>query len=108
MDKRSEKRVQIKVGCWIVEVDGLSCCHTFDISANGVSLRTDDPLPVGSRVNLQFFTPRSARPVTVSAEVIWNRLEPESAMGLCFNNIDEKTTGLVGEFVRMLAERRRD
>ncbi len=107
VDKRGCKRKRIEVGCWLVEVDGASCCHTFDISSRGVALQTDDPLPVGALVRLQFFTPRSAKPVTVTAEVVWTRLEPDSAMGLSFLAEDTATSTLIAEFTGLLEEQQR-
>lgn len=66
---------------------------------------TTSPLQVGRIVELQFFTHLAASPLTISAEVVWSRLEPEGGMGLRFLDMDEKTTGIIREFARELKKR---
>lgn len=102
MEERSCRRTPVEVGCWLVEMDGASCLYTFDISENGVSVITEDPLPVGQVVRLQFFTPRSARAVTLEAQVVWSRLEPEGGMGLKFINLDGERRGVLRSFMAEL------
>lgn len=106
MEERSCKRMPVEVGCWLVEMDGSFCLYTFDISENGVSVITEDPLPVGQVVRLQFFTSRSARAVTLEAQVVWNRLEPEGGMGLKFINLDGERRGVLRSFTAELKKRR--
>ena len=106
MEERSCRRTPVEVGCWLVEMDGASCLYTFDISENGVSVITEDPLPVGQVVRLQFFTFRSARAVTLEAQVVWSRLEPEGGMGLKFINLDGEKRGVLRSFTAELKKRR--
>jgi len=88
MEGRRHKRAQVKVGCWIVLQDGeSSCCNTFDISDSGISISTSKPLPVGLTVCLQFYTPHSASPICISAEVIWSSTDQNAVMGLKFLDI---------------------
>jgi c-di-GMP-binding flagellar brake protein YcgR len=87
MDCRRHKRTQVQVGCWIKAKDSTSCCSSFDLSDSGISICTETPLPVGQTATLQFYTPQSASALTVTAEVIWSRLEPNGAMGLRFVDI---------------------
>lgn len=108
MDERTCRRMPVKVGCWLVELDGLSCLYTFDISEKGVSVVTEDPFPVGQVVKLQFFTPHSARAVTLEAEVVWSSLEPEGGMGLRFINLDEKGRRILREFTLLLRQQREE
>lgn len=100
MDKRSCRRLPVRVGCWLVEVDALACIQTFDISDNGVCVVSDELLPLGKAVQLQFFTPRSATPVRVEGEVVWCREEEEGAyaMGLKFLAIGESARQTIREF----------
>ncbi len=96
----------VEVGCWLVEMDGASCLYTFDISESGVSVITEDPFPVGQVVTLQFFTPRSASAVTLEAQVVWSRLEPEGGMGLKFINLDGPGREVLRSFTEQLKKRR--
>lgn len=102
MKERKNKRLPVGIGCWMLEVDGASCFHTFDISESGVSMITTELLPVGKRVELQFFTPHSAEGVTVRAEVVWSQFEPESAMGLRFMETNAATRTKLNEFIRLV------
>lgn len=106
MEERKCKRMAVEVGCWLVEMDGASCLYTFDISDSGVSVVTEDPLPVGQIVRLQFFTPSSASAVTLEAEVIWSRLELGGGMGLKFLNPGEEGGAIIQEFTRLLRMRK--
>lgn len=106
MEGRKSKRLSVEVGCWLVEMDGATCLYTFDLSDEGVAVVTEDPLPVGRSVTLQFFTPRSASAVTLKAQVVWSRLEPEGAMGLRFLDLDIRGREALREFTRLLLELR--
>lgn len=102
MEERRNKRVPVEVGCWLKEMDEASCLYTLDVSETGASVLTDDPMPVGRIVHLQFFTPASAAAVTVAAEVVWSNLEPEGGMGLRFVNLDDRTRTVIREFIRRM------
>lgn len=93
------------MGCWLVEMDGASCFYTFDLSEGGVCVNTDEPLPVGRVVTLQFFTPKGAAPVTITAEVVWSRLEPTAGMGLRFTDLDPTALQVIKEFTALLQQR---
>ncbi len=101
MEQRKCKRTPVRLGCWLVESDEAVCCGTFELSGTGVSVRCSDPPAVGRTVRLQFFTPLSAGPVTVEAEVIWSTVEPEGAMGLRFLDIDRGTMNVLRELMRL-------
>ncbi|KAF0220501.1 MAG: PilZ domain [Geobacteraceae bacterium] len=106
MEERKNKRLPVEVGCWLVEMDEASCVYTLNVSDTGVSVITDLLLPVGRTVHLQFFTPASAEAVTVEAEVVWNRLEPEGSMGLRFLSVDEQKRNVIREFIRLEQQRK--
>jgi hypothetical protein len=105
--ERSARRLPVKTGCWLVGSDEASCYETFDLSICGVAVVTTAPLPVGKVVDLQFFTPLAAAPLTVTAEVVWSRLDPEGGMGLRFIDLDRKTEAIIKELVRKLEKGKR-
>jgi hypothetical protein len=100
LDKRKGRRIQVRLGCWLVGTDEALCCGTFEISETGVSIHCSDPPAAGRTVRLQFFTPLSAGAVTVEAEVIWSTVEPEGAMGLRFLGVDDGTMNILRELMR--------
>jgi c-di-GMP-binding flagellar brake protein YcgR len=106
MEGRRHRRVHAQVGCWILRKDGESCCcSTFDISDNGISISTNTPLPVGQTVCLQFYTPLSASPLSISAEVIWSHTEHNGAMGLRFLDITNEQMEMLNEMTRQVSHR---
>jgi hypothetical protein len=105
VDGRRSTRRQVDVGCWIVEGGTASCFNTFEISETGLSVATYEPLPVGRIVRLEFFTPTSANALSLDAQVIWSRLEPEAAMGMRFMNVDDGLRLLIAEFTALIHQR---
>ncbi|HEX9023882.1 MAG TPA: PilZ domain-containing protein [Geobacteraceae bacterium] len=100
--REREKRIPAKLGCWIEGEGGGTCVTISDLSETGIAVITPDPLPEGRIVLLKIYTPFAAEPVPLKAEVIWSRMEPDSAMGLKFLGVDEKTKGILKGAVRLL------
>ncbi len=76
IDRRSSERVLVNF-----EVD-YQCDDTFlyayitDLSAMGIFIRTSNPHPAGTRLNLHF-TPPGGPPIDVEGQVMWvNPLRP--------------------------------
>lgn len=106
MEGRRHKRTQVQMGCWIIGSDGVSCCcSSFDISETGISFRTDEPLPPGKMVTLQFYTHTSSSALTVTAEVIWSRADQDSAMGLRFAAISPEQLALLKQMTQQAVNR---
>jgi hypothetical protein len=106
MEGRRHKRAHIQIGCWVVRQDGESCCcTTFDVSDTGISIATNSPLPVGQTVSLQLYTPHSASPLRLSAEVVWSSFTFNGAMGLKFIDISAEEIATLKELARQLAHR---
>ncbi len=59
--------------------------YTSDISAGGLAISTDKPLPQGTRVNLQVKVPGLGEPVRALGTVAWSR---PGAMGIAFETIE--------------------
>jgi len=100
--KERNKRLTVRMGCWIEVEDCASCVTVSDLSENGISVMSSDPLPEGRVVVIKVFTPFAAGAVTVKGEVVWSRVEPEGGMGLKFLDMDEKTRGVLKSMARML------
>jgi uncharacterized protein (TIGR02266 family) len=46
---------------------------TINISAGGMRFRTDDPIEVGSHLELEIALPGSPAPLVVQGKVVWNQ-----------------------------------
>ncbi|MBI1921291.1 MAG: PilZ domain-containing protein [Geobacter sp.] len=103
MEERQCRRKLVECGCWVVGEEGADCYRIMDISDSGAFVATQHPLVVGTVIELQLFTPRSAEPVTVTSEVIWSSLDPASAgMGVRFLELDGEKLLAVRELARLL------
>jgi len=105
--KERNRRIPVKISCWLEGADGASCVTTYDLSETGVSVVSSDPLPEGRVINLQVYTPFAADSIILKAEVIWSRTEPEGGMGLRFLEMDEKIRRLLRETALLLRMRER-
>ncbi len=108
MIREREKRIPVEISCWLERPDGLSCVTTFDLSDAGVCVASSDPLPEGRVILLKFFTPFAAGAITLKAEVVWSRTEPEGGMGLRFLEVDDMTKGILRGTVRLLRMRKKN
>jgi PilZ domain len=98
--QRSCKRTSLGVACWVIADDEVVCYQTFDMSETGICLTTGRPLGMGKIVELQFFLPHTASPLSVTAEVIWSDCEGEANMGLRFLDRGEKVLTALRELAR--------
>jgi hypothetical protein len=98
--QRSCKRKPISAACWVIVDDEVVCYQTFDMSDTGICLTTSSPLEVGKIVELQFFLPDSARPFSVTAEVVWSDCDGEGNMGLQFLERGEKALTALRDLAR--------
>jgi hypothetical protein len=98
--QRSCKRTNLAVACWVIADDEVVCYQTFDISDTGICLTTSRPLGMGKIVELQFFLPHTASPLSVTAEVIWSDCGGEGNMGLRFLDRGEKVLTALRELTR--------
>ncbi len=58
---------------------------THNISIGGTFIKTDNPLPVGARLNFQLSVPTAEVPLEVSGEVVWSVAEGrQPGMGVRF------------------------
>jgi len=82
--RRGYRRYPLDLACWLIVDDEIVCYRSFDISATGIAVKSSRPLPAGTIVELQFFLPTSARPASVTAQVVWCGEGDDGTMGLTF------------------------
>ena len=105
MIKERGRRIPVEMSCWLEGGEGESCVTIFDLSENGISVKSSDPLPEGRIVIFKVYTPFAAEAVSLKAEVVWSRTEPEGGMGLRFLNMDEKVREVLKGMVSLLRRR---
>jgi type IV pilus assembly protein PilZ len=109
-DRRRSQRILVDL-----EVD-YRCEDTFlfayitDLSALGIFIRTNNPEPAGTLLNLRFALPDDERPLELEGEVIWiNPFRPghfdniNPGMGVRFNDITAELKQRLVRLVRKIA-----
>jgi type IV pilus assembly protein PilZ len=79
-----------------------------DISALGIFVRTDDPLPQGSRLELRFTPPDlpgvvAGPPLVLLGEVVWVTFDDHCGMGVRFLEVSRSDQERLLELVRAIA-----
>lgn len=107
-DRRRTPRVATHI-----EVDyGTEGTYLFasitDISALGIFVRTDDPLPQGSRLELRFSPPAlpglvAGPPLLLAGEVVWVTKGEQCGMGVRFLEVADGDEARLLELVRAIA-----
>jgi uncharacterized protein (TIGR02266 family) len=77
--------------------DTITAALTLNLSKGGVSVRTMNPLPAGSKVRLRFRLPGARREVEADAAVTWS--DRRIGMGLEFERLEGPDHESVDEFV---------
>ena len=106
MDERHCCRTGVAMACWLVGNEGAECIDVADISEGGMAAATGSHLPAGQQVTLQFFTPRSAKALTVKADVVWNRFDGHSRRaGFRFVEVNGETLSHLRELAAFTRRR---
>lgn len=79
-----------------------------DISAMGIFVRTDDPLPQGTRLELRFEPPAlpgvvAGPPLVLLGEVVWVTFDEHCGMGVRFLEVAKGDQERLLELVRAIA-----
>lgn len=71
-DRRRSRRVKVNVELKLLAPDQhvMLLSHTLDLSREGAFVRSNKPLPIGSRVRLAFHRGTQREPLRVEAEVV--------------------------------------
>lgn len=83
METRRFRRVPVAIR--VLARDGASAFpeDTCDLSAGGFSLKTNRPLPEGTRTTFDFVLPPDDQVLSLSGEVVWSR---RGGMGVRFTS----------------------
>jgi uncharacterized protein (TIGR02266 family) len=102
-EKRQHVRVPVALTVNYATRGALKRDLATDLSPGGLFVRTPDPLPVGTEVDLSVVVAPSGTRISVRGRVCWRREhEPNKGMGIEF-------TGILGPVLAdMVEETRRD
>ena len=105
IERRTDQRVAVNVGVTMSSDSNLYVGLTDDISAGGLFIATHEMLPVGQIVELDFRLPEHQEPISVRAEVRWQRTysDPTNGVlpgfGAAFVDLDEEDQTRLEDFV---------
>jgi uncharacterized protein (TIGR02266 family) len=114
LNRRSSERIEVT---WSVDCeteDTFLYASITNISAMGIFVRTNDPLPVGTQLTLRFAPPRSGDVFVLRGAVQWINLAtpvrptPNPGMGVCFIDLSLEDRERIVEAIRTIAYLRDD
>ncbi len=94
-DKRSSPRAPIGVIVHVKTSDVGRHFYSKNISAGGVFLLADSPLPEETRVAMEIFLPLVNTPIKVTGEVVWIQKNPTSGFAVKFLDISQSGQNLI-------------
>jgi len=102
---RSEPRIPKALSLTFKDRASFVRAYTGDISAGGLSIMTENPLPPGHQFRLKLQVPKREEPVQIKCEVVWSRKKEESTpgkpsgMGVKFCEISESDLKFLKQYV---------
>lgn len=108
--KRSTRRVPCHISMSIRNGERVYTSKTLDISHGGIFLATDEPLEIGTLIDMTFQIPNSPRVVNAVGKVAWAEKAPEAisatgraGIGVKFSKIDPTDLQLIVDYVNRVA-----
>ena len=105
VSQRKSLRVATRLGLSFSNLGEVRQCLMTDLSRGGLFIRTDRPVDIGTRLELNICIDDKNTLVKVQAEVVTHNIGPDfktdqRGMGLRFLDMDEDTEKQIGEFYR--------
>jgi uncharacterized protein (TIGR02266 family) len=96
-NRRSSPRVTLGIPIAYRVGNTIAAALAFNLSHQGIAIRTATPLAVGAKARLRFRLPGSKKDIDADAIVRWSRTT--TGMGLQFEHVDEPDRRAIDEFV---------
>lgn len=96
-NRRVNPRIPIALPVSYQAEGAISAARTQDLSAGGVAIRTMDPLPAGTQIDLTFRLPGSNRDISASGRVAWS--DRRVGMGVQFEKLTSDALQALNAFV---------
>ena len=101
MDNERRKHNRHSVNQEFSEIVGHMAEYVEDVSKGGVFLRCDDPLPVGTRVQLRFsILSEDVETIEGVGEVVNQRSGDKIGMGIRFVSLTDASKRILAEFCK--------
>lgn len=103
-ENRVHNRLPVKIKVDFTSDDAVQGAFSLNLSAGGIYLATQKPLPPGDTVVLQLYLPSLDGPVEVLGEVVWSNAHPDGrndfpeGMGIMFLNLNSFVQEHLGTF----------
>ncbi|MDY6905126.1 MAG: TIGR02266 family protein [Thermodesulfobacteriota bacterium] len=104
-ERRETRRAPLKFEINYIQEDDFLISYSRDISADGMFINTETPLPVNEKVSLTFSL-EGSDPFTVEARVVWTKREGEKrdkGMGVKFIRPTKKLQNAILAIVNKVA-----
>lgn len=96
-NRRVSPRVPIALPLSYQTDGAIRAARTQDLSRSGVAIRTMDPLPAGTQIDLTFRLPGTSRDITASGRVAWS--DRRVGMGVQFETLSAEALNALNAFV---------
>ena len=96
-NRRVSPRAAISLPVSYQAEGALRAARTQDLSRGGVAIRTMDPLPAGTQIDLTFRLPGSSRDISASGRVAWS--DRRVGMGVRFETLTAEALNALNAFV---------
>lgn len=96
-NRRATARVPVVVPASFQSGGVVASARTQDISRGGVAIRTLDPLPLGTVLEVTFRLPGSIKDITATGRVSWS--DRRMGMGVQFERLTTEAQQLLGTFL---------
>jgi uncharacterized protein (TIGR02266 family) len=96
-NRRANARVPAALPVSYRSASAISAARTQDVSRGGVAIRTMDPLPIGTEIDLTFRLPGSKKDINASGRVAWS--DRRVGMGVQFDRLTSDALQALSSFV---------
>jgi uncharacterized protein (TIGR02266 family) len=96
-NRRVSPRAPISLPVSYQAEGALRAARTQDLSRGGVAIRTMDPLPAGTQIELTFRLPGSNRDINASGHVAWS--DRRVGMGVQFETLTSEALSALNSFI---------
>jgi uncharacterized protein (TIGR02266 family) len=94
------RAARVRINEEFAQVEAFINEYVSDISATGVFIRSKDPLPVGTRVNLKFSLVLDELHVVEAVGEVMRTSQKPLGMGVAFRSVTPETARLIGRAVK--------
>jgi len=103
--RREDPRVDVDLEVQYRTAQEFTAAYAKNISGGGVFIRTQQPLPLNSEVQVRFTLPGVSRPFVVRGLVVWTNPYPSRSsfppgMGIKFMELEPEAKEIIARFVK--------